>query len=88
MEFVNRFSRLCKHCEKCRDRHRVVVKNGREVKKMEERRTEAQRRYRRKYGNSSLDRTLKELDEYNKKNRTLLSYGKYCALREQGLLKK
>ena len=37
---------------------------------------------------SGIDRTIKKIDEYNKKHGTRLTYGKYKALERLGKLEK
>ena len=68
-----------KFCPDCRDYRMDEIKKYREKQRREK---EARKK------RESIDAVCEELEAYNRKHGTLLSYGKYIALRESGRLKK
>lgn len=63
-------------CKRCRERNNLAKKRCLERKK-----------YRFFYNANALDRTLEEINEYNKTHGTAYSYGQYIAFKDNGFLK-
>ena len=66
-----------KTCKRCREWNNLAKKRCLERKK-----------YRSFYNANDLDRTLEEINEYNKTHGTAYSYGQYIAFKDNGFLKQ